>query len=75
MQKMDLLDCVRVLRDRTAMLHGEVTNMRRAQEGMQNDLAEMKNNVEILKGQYSSFCTACPGSESSEALNNLGVGS
>ena len=48
LQKMDLLQCLRVLRDRTAMLHGEVTNMRRAQEGMQNDLAEMKTNVEIL---------------------------
>ena len=50
----DLLDCVHGVISDTAMLHGEVTNMRRAQEDMREELAEMKKYVDAMMSDSSA---------------------
>ena len=50
----DLLDCVHAVISDTAMLHGEVTNMRRVQEDMREELAEMKKYVDAMMSDSSA---------------------
>ena len=53
-QMRELLECVRELCENKEMLCSEVMHMRRVQEVMRNDLHEMKNNAQIVKGRLTA---------------------
>ena len=53
-QMRELLECVRELCENKEMLCSEVMHMRRVQEVMRNDLHEMKNNLQIVKGRLTA---------------------